>query len=155
MNVETTRFGTLEIDEESIIKMPRGMLGFDEYTRYITIQHRADTAFRWLQCVDEPALAFVVVDPSMFTTDYDFEISDADAEKLELTGEGDAFVLAVVNISNGGRDITLNLAAPVVVNSKNMKGMQVILQDSRYSIKHPLVKDATSESEMKTAVKAA
>jgi flagellar assembly factor FliW len=138
MRIETKRFGSLEIDEESIITMPKGPLGFEDNTRFITIQHRPDTAFRWLQCVDEPSLAFVVVDPSVFVENYDIEISDAEAEMLQLTDEGDAFVLAIVTVGSGGRNITLNLAAPVVVNSKTMAGMQVILQDNRYSVRHQL-----------------
>lgn len=152
MKVDTTRFGILEVDENSVISMPRGPLGFEESTRFITIQHRPDTEFRWLQCVDEPSLAFVVVDPSVFVENYDIEISDAEAEMLHLTNEGDAFVLAIATITNSGHTITLNLVAPVVVNSKTMTGMQVILQDNRYSVRHQLTEVMT---ETKATVKAA
>lgn len=155
MKVETTKFGTLEIDEGSIINMPKGILGFEDSKRFITIAHREDTSFRWLQCVDEPALAFVVVDPTIFMGNYDFEISDADVEKLQLASEKDAFVLAIATIGNQGRDITLNLAAPIVVNSNNMTGMQIVLQDGRYLVKHPLVEETTSNAEAEPALKAA
>lgn len=155
MKVETTKFGTLEIDEESIITMSKGPLGFEDSRRFITIAHRDDTSFRWLQSVDEPSLAFVVVDPSVFMENYDFEISDADVEKLELASEGDAFVLAIATVGSQGREVTLNLAAPIVVNAANMKGMQIVLQDNRYLVKHPLVEVTTSNTDAETALKAA
>ena len=101
MKIETSRFGALEIDDSSIITMPRGPLGFEDKTRFVTIQHRTDTLFRWLQCVDDSELAFVVIDPSVFFSDYDIEISDSDVEKLQLQSEDDAFVLTFVTIGEG------------------------------------------------------
>jgi flagellar assembly factor FliW len=76
MRVETSRFGELEVDESSVINMPRGPIGFEDYTRFVLIEHRPDTEFRWMQSIDESTLAFVVVDPSKFFKDYEVEISD-------------------------------------------------------------------------------
>jgi flagellar assembly factor FliW len=138
MKVETSRFGAIEVEESSIIKMPRGLIGFEQYTSFVLVEHRPDTNFRWLQSTEESSLAFVVVDPSKFYADYEVEISDADAEKLNLKSASDTSVLVVATVSSG-EEITANLAAPVVINMKEMLGMQVILQDNRYPIKHPLV----------------
>ena len=80
MKVNTTRFGTLEIDESTLLTMPRGPLGFEEQTRFCLIQHRPGAPFRWLQSTEDPGLAFPVMDPSEFFSNYAFEISDADAE---------------------------------------------------------------------------
>src|SRR3989339_1909025 len=129
MEVNTTRFGVLEIDESSIIRMPKGPIGFEKQKDYCLIQHRPDTNFRWLQSVDEPGLAFVVVDPSEFFTDYEIELSDTEAEKLRLKDADDAMVLVVVTINDRGQEISANLAAPVVVNSKELIGAQVVLQN--------------------------
>jgi|YNPNPStandDraft_1061719.scaffolds.fasta_scaffold00001_11 flagellar assembly factor FliW len=139
MKIDTTRFGVLEVDDDSVVSMPRGPLGFEDNTEFVLIQHRPDTKFRWLQSTADPALAFVVIDPSDFFADYEFEISDADAEKLNLDSADDALVLAIVTISEGGKEVTANLAAPVVINSKELVGMQIVLQDGRYSVKHSLI----------------
>ncbi len=160
MKVHTTRFGTLDVEESSILKMPRGLLGLEDYTEYIIIQHRPDTCFRWLQSVQEPGLAFVLVDPSEFFTNYEIEISDADAEKLQLEKAEDAVVLSIVTIGENGQNVTANLAAPIVINIHNLVGMQVVLQDPRYTVKHPLVeyrdKEETQEDAAdKITVKAA
>ncbi len=139
MKVATTRFGLVEIDDSSVVRMPRGLIGFEELTAYCLIQHRPDAIFRWLQSIDEPSLAFVVADPSQFFADYDVEIPDAEAEKLRLDKADDAQVLTIISISEGGREITANLAAPIVINSKELIGTQVVLQDNRYSVRQPVV----------------
>ena len=163
MKVDTTRFGVLEIDESSVIRMPKGPIGFEEQTDYCLIQHRPDTNFRWLQSVEEPSLAFVVVDPSEFFTDYEIELPDAETDKLRLKDAGDAMVLVVVAINDRGQDITVNLAAPIVINSRELVGMQVVIQDTRYTVRHPLMEqckkattsEAASETEDTVTAKAA
>ncbi len=155
MKVETTRFGVLEIDDSSVVKMPSGPLGFEEQTTFCLIQHSPDTSFRWLQSVHEPSLAFVVVDPAEFFEDYAIEISDADSEKLELESEGEALVLVVLTVGAEGRQVTANLAAPIVVNSRTLVGLQVVLQDERYGVKHVLASQDKKPSAESTLTKAA
>jgi len=139
MNVETTRFGTLEVDESTLISMPDGMLGFENCQRFLLLQHRVGSNFRWFQSVEEPAVAFVVVDPVTHFANYEVELSDRDAEKLHLTDAEDASVLTILTLSNGGKDISANLAAPIIVNFKEQIAAQVVLQDERYSTQHSLV----------------
>ena len=152
MNVETTRFGVLEVDEGTLITMPSGPLGFEGYTRFCLIQHDAQASFRWLQSIEEPGLAFVVVHPSEYFADYEIEISDADAAKLQLESEDDALVLAILTIRDNGQDISANLAAPVIVNSKNLMGAQIALRDERYTTQHALIRTRAAK---KTAAKVA
>lgn len=146
MKVNTTRFGVIETDDSSVINLASGPLGFEPQTRYCLIQHRPDTKFRWLQSIDDPSLAFVVVDPSEFFANYEFEVSDADAERIGLSAAEDALALAIVTIDRGTENITVNLAAPILINAKSLKGMQIVLQDNSYSVRHPLVEQTTREA---------
>ncbi len=155
MKVETTRFGALEVDEQSTLQMADGPLGFEGQTQFCLIQHRPDTNFRWLQSMTDPGLAFVVVDPAEFFEGYDIEITDADAEKLALTDAKDALVLVILTIGENGESITANLAAPIVVNSKSLVGMQVVLQDERYCVRHALPTPESTSSRENTTTKAA
>lgn len=155
MKVETTRFGALEVDKGSMVKMLTGPFGFEDQTEFCLIQHRSDTSFRWLQSTKIPDLAFVVVDPMEFFSDYEIEISDADAEKLHLTCEEDALVLTIVTIKNGGTSITANLIAPIIVNSRELLGAQIILQNEQYTTKHELVKKEHKQQPDSAFLKAA
>jgi len=151
MRIDTTRFGVVEIDDSSIIRMPRGPLGFEDRTSYCLIQHRPDTSFRWLQSTEDPRLAFVVVDPSEFFSDYEIELTDADVERLSLESAEDAMVLVIATVAENGAEVTVNLLAPIVINSKNLVGMQVVLQDNRYSVKHPLATQSKGDCSQETA----
>lgn len=152
MEVNTTRFGTMQIPDDTIITMVRGMFGFEQYTRFCMVHHRPDTSFWWMQCIDEPSLAFVVADPAQLFTGYEFDIPDSEVEKLKLKGESDAFVMAVLTVAAGGKEITANLAAPLIVNLQEMLAMQLILQDNRYHVRHPLVLSASQPTVQKIDV---
>ena len=139
MRVETTRFGVVEIDESTLITMQSGPLGFDKFTRFCLIQHRTGASFRWLQSIEEPGLAFVVVEPSEYFSDYEIEIGEADIQKLQLAVEEDALVLTILTIRDNGQSVSANLVAPIIVNNKNLTGAQIVLEDERYTARHSLI----------------
>lgn len=137
MNIDTTRFGTIEVAEESIIHMPEGMFGFESIRRFVLLEDRPDTAYKWLQAVDEPALAFIVVNPMEFFPYYEIELTDEQAESLDLGDPSDAAMLTTVTVDNDGM-ITTNLLGPVVMNSRSLTARQFVLQDERYGAKHTI-----------------
>ena len=138
MKIDTTRFGEIEIAEESIVRMPDGMLGFESSRRFVLLEDRPDTAFKWLQAVDNPSPAFIVVNPVEFVPDYEIELSDEEAESLDLGDPCDAVMLTTVTIGNGGK-VTTNLLGPIVMNSRTLHARQVVLQDDeRYGPKHTI-----------------
>ena len=85
MEIVTTRFGTLNVEDERVIDFPKGLLGFPDRTRYALIQTGEENYFFWLQCVDEPNLAFVVTDPSIFFKEYEVPIKEETQAELSLT----------------------------------------------------------------------
>jgi flagellar assembly factor FliW len=139
MKVETTRFGALEVDDSALISMPSGMLGFEHCKQFILLQHKAGSSFNWFQSAEEPTVAFVVVDPVNYFADYEVEISDSDVEKLHITDSEDASVFVILTIKDEGKDISANLAAPIIVNFKEQLAAQVVLQNERYSTQHSLI----------------
>jgi flagellar assembly factor FliW len=149
MNIDTSRFGTIDVDDMSIIRIPGGLIGFGRFTRFCIIQDRPDTPFKWLQSVENPDLAFVVIDPSQFFVDYEIEVSDEDAELLEIEEPEDAVVMTTVTI-NSDKRVTTNLLGPIVVNSRTLVGKQVVLQDENFNTKHcvgALEEETQTESE--------
>lgn len=146
MKIDTKHFGEIEFEEKNIISFCRGLLGFEEIKKYILIDNE-DTGgvFKWLQAVDRPDLAFVVMNPYCILHDYEFDIPDGIAEKLGIEKPEDVVVLTIVVVPEDISKMTTNLKAPVVINSGNNKAEQVVLEDDRYSLKHPVaqsMKDA-------------
>lgn len=138
MEIQTTRFGILSVDDERVMTFPRGLLGFPEQTRFALIQTGTENYFFWLQCVDDPNLAFVVTDPSIFFKDYDVPIRSETMTDLELADLSSAQVFVICN--RVGEWLTGNLLGPIVVNSANRLGLQVVLTEKKWTTRQPLLR---------------
>lgn len=135
MKLQTERFGTLEIDSQDILEFPEGILGFEEYHRY-TIIEQSDSIFHFLQCIDEPQLAFVVLMPELLRPDYQVVLDEPHISQLKISNPEEARVYSIVTIPEDVAEMTANLQAPVIVNTKERLGKQVILMDGKYHTKH-------------------
>ncbi|HAA89120.1 MAG: Flagellar assembly factor FliW [Thermoanaerobacterales bacterium 50_218] len=139
MEVNTTRFGVVEVEPEQLISFPQGMVGFPELKEYFFVPLQGTEYFVWMQAKDDPDVAFLMTDPFLFFPDYRVELSDSVCEFLQLREPRQATVLAVVTIPpEGVCGMTANLLAPVVINHEKRLGQQVILESSGYRTRHPL-----------------
>lgn len=147
MQVRTTRFGNVEIAEDRVISFPKGLLGFGEYRKYCLLEPAEDSAFFWLQSIDDPALAFVVTDPSLFVPDYSVPIRSEQMGDLGLSRLEDAQVFVIVNKVD--QTLTGNLQGPLVINTLSRSGEQFVLAEKRWTTRHPLItlaKTATAKA---------
>jgi flagellar assembly factor FliW len=138
MDIATTRFGRLEVNEERIISFPKGLLGFPQFQRFALIQTGEENYFFWLQSVDEPSLAFVVTDPAIFFKDYDIALKEETQQEIELTDAGFAQVFVICN--KVGDWLTGNLQGPLVINAQNRVGSQVVINDKKWTTRQPLLR---------------
>jgi len=142
LKIETTRFGTITIEKDEIIQMPYGMPGFQSQTQFVILEHKKDSPFLWYQSSEDPSLAFVITDPYLFKPDYAVNmgkiIKDLSWEKEMENNQLKLYV--IVNIPNGAPDkTTANLIGPVLMNQVTREAVQIILPDSPYSHKFPLM----------------
>lgn len=150
----TTRFGTIEIDAELVITLAEGVIGFEACRRFIVIHSEDATAFRWLQSLEEPAIAFPVVEPCDFRPDYAPTISDSDAALLGLNATMPTLVFAIVTIpKNNPREMTANLLGPLVINALTRQGKQVIVQDEEFTTRHLIVDELKRTASLPSAIK--
>jgi len=141
MKIKTTRFGEVEIDKLEIIHFPEGVPGFSHLKRFVILDHPNGGPFCWLQAVDDPALAFVILDPLIFRPDYCATVTAEDAKALELEEPSDAVVYCICGIRENPEEMTANLRAPIVINIKKRIGKQIILQDETYKTRHYILKE--------------
>lgn len=136
MIIKTRKFGDIEISSDSIINMPLGMLGISGCTRFVLLDNNKCSSLKWLQSLDEPALTFIVANPMDFFPDYDIELSDEDIELLEIDNIDDVVVVTTVSLDRASGSLTTNLMGPIVINVRNLRAKQIVLQDDRYSTRH-------------------
>jgi len=155
MLINTTRFGEVEISEDSILHMPEGMLGFESCKRYVLLQDRPETPYKWLQAVDDPALAFIVINPLDFFPDYNIDLAEEDAESIGLCDPAHAALMTTVTVDGKQGRVTTSLLGPIVINSDNLHAKQVVLQDERYGTKHMVAEKAGTNTGLEVAASAA
>lgn len=138
MEIQTTRFGRLEVADDRIMEFPKGLLGFPDRTRFALIQTSEENYFFWLQCVDDANLAFVITDPSTFFKDYEVPIREELQAELSLASLEAAQVFVICN--KVGDWLTGNLLGPIVINVENRVGQQVVLTEKKWTTRQPLMK---------------
>jgi flagellar assembly factor FliW len=138
MVVQTGRFGQIEISTDEIISIPSGILGFPEEQSYCLVDAGDDTLILWLQSLTNPHLAFPVLEPRVFKTDYVVRLSASELRELRLDSIKDASVFTILTIPGNLTEMTANLKAPLVINTKSKIAKQVVLQENDQPIKHPM-----------------
>ncbi len=137
MQIETKYFGMVEIDENAIIDFPEGLPGFEVEKRFVLLGKQPEqNPFVWLQCVDCPQLAFVMIDPRTLIEDYTVDVDDSEVEILDIVDTNNVLIYSIVVVPEDISKMTANLKAPVLINSIAKKGKQVILDNEEYRIRH-------------------
>lgn len=137
MLLETKHFGEIEIIEENVLSFDSGLPGFENIKKYIVIDNPDEQSiFKWLQSVDDPQLAFAVINPFQIRADYDFEISDEDATDLGIENNKDILVYSILVVPDDLTKVSMNLKAPVIINARNRKGAQIVLDTDKYTVRH-------------------
>ncbi|MEY4917814.1 MAG: hypothetical protein RL616_1727 [Verrucomicrobiota bacterium] len=129
---------TARTPHKNNVRIPTGLLGFEQIKDYVLTTNPAEEPFAWLHVEDNSALAFVVIDPFVVLPDYQPDLPQADVEFLQIKSAGDAILLGIVTI-NENQPPTVNLKGPIVINRHTHTGKQVIISNAgNYSVKHPL-----------------
>ena len=140
--IQSSRFGDLEVPSESIIEFPAGLIGFPTAKKFVMFDHKPP--FSWLHSADDPNLAFVVVDGFEFAPE--FVLKPPFGDKESDLKEGDEYaILIIVTVRPDPRQTTANLKAPLFVNLKNRKGVQIIYDNPKFSTRFSLWSDVQSE----------
>jgi len=129
MEIKTTRFGSVGIDPGDIFLFPDGMPGMEECRHWVLLADAENDCLGWLQSTTRPELAFAVVSPRRFVSDYQVRIFRSEMVPLQLRNVQDAQVLVIVNKS--GPTLTVNLKAPLLFNVERCLGRQVVVNDGQ------------------------
>jgi len=144
MQVDTLRFGPVEVDEKKIILFPEGIPGLEQYQKYALLKFEDSYPIDWLQSIDDPGICLPVINTFAVLPDYIFDIDDADVKALDLSSPDDLNVLSVVVIPEDIQGMTVNLAAPVIINTNTGNAKQVVLTGTEYNVRAPVFQQICS-----------
>lgn len=138
MQFASTRFGPLVVDDRTLLTFPTGILGFPERSRYVILDHDTDAPFKWLHCVEQADLAFVIIDPMLFKPDYQVRLSTEALVEIQATPDQDLSIAVILTIpSDDPSRITANLRGPLVLNVHSRFCKQVVLSEE-FPTRYPL-----------------
>ena len=140
MTVQTKPFGTIEVDDRQNLLFPHGLFGFEHLNRFVLLDS-AQPPFYWLQSLDDPGVAFVLIDPKIVRPDYFLEIPIGELEEIDLSDAEDALIFAIVTIPEDQAKMTANLQGPIAINRENKLGRQSISTSSRWLVKHYILEE--------------
>jgi flagellar assembly factor FliW len=136
MQLKTTRFGTIEVDENSIITFSQPIIGFQEYRRFVLLPGPNDTVVQWLQSTDNGELAFLVMDPHLVVPDYKADLRPDELKELSVSNADELDVYTLVVVPQDRLQVRTNLKAPIVISPKLRLAKQTILDRSNYPIQY-------------------
>ena len=135
MRAKTRIFGEIDIPQDKIITMEKGMIGFSELKNYTLIynseKENDKKSIMWLQSMDDGDIAFPVMTPDIIMPDYKPTVNE------EHLNEENMYVIVTVNVPSDITKIACNLKAPIVVNTDSNKAAQLIVEDD-YKVHFPI-----------------
>lgn len=138
MKIHTKYLGEVEIEDSMVIHFFGGIPGFLEETEFVLLDLPDNPVFQILQSVKSVNMAFIVTNPYHIYQDYAFDLDDNVLESLQIKKENEVVVLTIVTLKKSFNASTLNLQAPLIINSSNRKGKQYILNTDDHPTKAPI-----------------
>jgi flagellar assembly factor FliW len=140
MKVRTKPYGDTEIDDRQVIRFPHGILGF-EGLREFALLDATQPPFYWLQSLESPDVAFVLIDPLVFRPDYTPAVDPEETAEIGIQSPDDMLVFVIVTIPENSSRMTANLQGPVILNKRTRVGRQSISGDPRWGVRHGILEE--------------
>ena len=150
MFIKTKIFGDVEISDDKILTFEDGIIGFPDLKHFTLIHDEEkgkDAGIRYFQSIEEPAFAMPVMNPLMVCEDYNPQVSEEFLSSLGNISDENIVVLVTVTVPADLTKMTVNLQGPIIINSDEKKGAQIIVEGNDYPVKFPIYEILKSRKE--------
>ncbi len=137
MEIKSVRFGQVEINADSIITFEGGLPGFKELTRFAIIRCDQTEPIQWLQSIEDELISIPIINPFTIMPDYEIEVNDDELDTINTHHEEDLIVLNIMVLPEDLSKMTVNLMAPLLINTKEMLGAQIMMDYKALPISYP------------------
>ncbi len=146
MKILSKAYGEVNIDERQVITFHKGLFGFETLHEYALLD-ASQQPFYWLQSLDLVEVAFVLIKPSLFRSDYEAAVVPSELAPLGLSSTEDenALVFSIVTFQKGWEDMTANLQGPVIINRESKRGQQFVSFDPRWETRHNIAAEMAAQ----------
>lgn len=135
-----TRFGEFAVDPDKVITFEQGLYGLEPHQRFLLIEvPEWPGFFKLLQAIDDPRLSLIVLplesgDGPIDPQDFQHACTAIGYDPSTTT------VIGIVTMRDDGDSqvFTVNLKAPLLIDSHRRSGRQHVFANDRYPLRHPL-----------------
>lgn len=138
--LNSPKLGKFEYTDDDLITMVSPILGFNELSDFLFISSKEFYPFSYFQSVQDVNVTFILADIKVFFPDYSPKFNKSEFKVLQIEEESDMEIFGLVVVKDDPQKATINLKAPLVINSKKKLAKQIILDDDNYQVKTPLFK---------------
>ena len=142
MQINTKWFGTVEIDAAKVITFEKGLIGFEDCSRFAIVyetEDKKEKPIMWLQSLDEQALALPIIKPEYIVDEYAPDVEDELVYKLgENVKSDDLIIFVTMTVPSDLTKMTCNLKAPIIINTATMKAVQAVAANEDYVVRFPV-----------------
>lgn len=136
MKIDTKFLGQIEVMQEQLYSFAEGIPGFPEEKKFALIPFGKNTPFMILQSTSNIQIGFVLAFPYTFKEDYVYDLSKQDAEALKIEKQEDIITYAIVTLKDTLPNSTINLLAPIIINTKTHQGRQIVINENNQELLH-------------------
>ncbi|WP_299391233.1 flagellar assembly protein FliW [Pelagibius sp.] len=136
-----TRFGTIEFDLAQALTFPKAIPGFVGYQTFglAMVPSETQSSFMLLQALEPTDLSFIVLpyDPGAAL----IEPKDVESAQQHLgIAPGDCAIMLIATFRKIGSsfETSVNMRAPIFIDTANRLAWQYILPNDRYDVRHTL-----------------
>lgn len=120
------------------VTLKKGILGFEDLKEYELLNIENNESLKEFNSTEEECVGFIIISPFEIIKEYEIALTQDVIEKLDVESPNDIMLFNIITLGQALEESTVNMKAPIVINIKNNYGMQIILQEEKYSIRHPL-----------------
>ncbi len=140
MLVKTKFFGEIDLPEDKIVTLERGLIGLEQYKKYTILYdcEKEEANISWFQSVEEPTLALPVIKPWLVKEDYNPVVEDELLTGLGDLTEENLVILLTMTVPEDIKQMSVNLMAPIIINADTRKGTQIVVENADYEVKYKI-----------------
>jgi len=133
--------GEMKYEEKDMMIFNKGLLGFSELKKYFLVDLEEFKPFKVLHSLENDEVGMIVISPHDFFKDYEIKLSEETIKNLNIKSSKEVMIVNTVTLNSDPKKITTNLQGPIIINISNNLGEQLIVDNSKYKVKEPLVKE--------------
>ena len=138
MEIQTKFHGHIDISGKQLLNFKQGIPGFEQFTQYVILDLFDNSMLKVLQSIEESFVAFIICDPWVYESEYEFDLNESVIKELEIESSENLEIYNILTIPEDISKATINLLAPVIIHRKHNVGMQVVLEGTSYTTKHSI-----------------